>query len=294
MGLVGGRVAGGSGSLELVVLLVDAYNVLHVTGVLPPALAGIDLAGLAGLIGESRYGRARVVLVCDGAHRGVDEEILVGLEAVRGAGHGVRTVWAGPGRDADSLIEAYLASPGRRSGVVVVSSDRRLRRAAKRERVKWVDSAKFLAQVAADVERGGSSAGHGPARPRTPISGDAAEGWAERFGESYEAAVRMASGDERRRAELLSSAAGKAVSTAGRPPSGGAGEGKKRDSGSGEGGGDGVGGGGGREGKSGRDGDGGPALPRGEEVDPLILEALKEWPDALRLDDLDMERWLDR
>ena len=36
-------------------LLIDAYNVLHVVGVLPPDLAGIDLEELAILIAKSRF-----------------------------------------------------------------------------------------------------------------------------------------------------------------------------------------------------------------------------------------------
>ena len=46
--------------------LVDAYNVLHVVGVLPPELAGIDLEELAALLEGSRFGREEVLLICDG------------------------------------------------------------------------------------------------------------------------------------------------------------------------------------------------------------------------------------
>jgi hypothetical protein len=48
-------------------LLIDAFNVLHVTGVLPPHLAGLDVQGLVRLIGISRYARRKLLLVCDGA-----------------------------------------------------------------------------------------------------------------------------------------------------------------------------------------------------------------------------------
>ena len=47
-------------------LLVDTLNVLHVTGVLPPELAGPEPADLAAWIERSRYRRQKVSLVCDG------------------------------------------------------------------------------------------------------------------------------------------------------------------------------------------------------------------------------------
>ena len=50
-------------------ILIDANNTLHVTGVLPAEIAGVDEAGLASLIARSRYGRDVVCLVCDGAPR---------------------------------------------------------------------------------------------------------------------------------------------------------------------------------------------------------------------------------
>ncbi len=47
-------------------LVVDAYNVLHVTGVLPPEIAGLDLNGLADLIEASGLAKDEVWIVCDG------------------------------------------------------------------------------------------------------------------------------------------------------------------------------------------------------------------------------------
>ena len=36
-------------------IIVDTYNVLHVVGVLPPEIAGVDTAGLIELLARSRY-----------------------------------------------------------------------------------------------------------------------------------------------------------------------------------------------------------------------------------------------
>ena len=48
----------------------DAYNVLHVTGILPPEIAGPDLPALARLVARSRYTDRACWLVCDGAPPG--------------------------------------------------------------------------------------------------------------------------------------------------------------------------------------------------------------------------------
>ena len=47
-------------------VLIDTFNVLHVTGVLPPGLAGPDVTGLAALITTSRWKSAQIAMVCDG------------------------------------------------------------------------------------------------------------------------------------------------------------------------------------------------------------------------------------
>ena len=85
-------------------LLVDAYNVLHVVGVLPPDLAGIDLPELAELIGESRYRRDSTILVD-------------GVEKPTGGDPGSPFV-PGPGVKADDLIIRLVqrsSAPGSRS-----------------------------------------------------------------------------------------------------------------------------------------------------------------------------------
>ena len=48
-------------------VIVDAWNVLHVEGVLPPGLAGLDLSGLGRIMQATRWKASRSTLVCDGA-----------------------------------------------------------------------------------------------------------------------------------------------------------------------------------------------------------------------------------
>lgn len=134
-------------------LLVDTFNVLHVTGVLPPALAGLDVGELADLIRASRYGRQRVLLVCDGAApRGQRASSPPDGGPIRlPAGAGVHVVFAGGGQEADAAIEAILGREHFRGGSVV-SSDERVQRAARRARMGVLPSERFLRLLASDYE----------------------------------------------------------------------------------------------------------------------------------------------
>lgn len=146
-------------------LLIDTSNVLHVTGVLPSHLAGLDLPGLARLISTSRYSKRRAVLVSDGvgpraAVGGVSDD-----RSDDGAPQPVNTapsgrevagldvVYSGADREADDVIELLIARDSAPRRLLVVSTDRRLVRAAKRRRARSLTSEDFLRQIAGDSER---------------------------------------------------------------------------------------------------------------------------------------------
>lgn len=231
-------------------VLVDAFNVLHVTGVLPPDLAGPDVVGLGRLIAGSRFGRARVILVCDGIGPDNAADALPASVEIR---------FAGVRRDADTAIEDLIRSVGGGGGrnVLIVSSDHRLERAARRARARWLPSDVFLRQVAYDHERrAGSTGSRRPAaRPAftTALPPDPAERreWLRYFG----------IGPDDDLARLPASEVPSPRPTQQPPPP-----------------------------------DAAPPPPTDERaalaVDPVILEALKEWRGRLSLDDLDMSRWL--
>lgn len=132
-------------------LIVDAYNVLHVTGVLPPRLAGIGVPGLIRLMSHSRYRTRSMTLVCDGASGGRDSGLSMGP---------VRVLFSGRGREADDLIEGLIDRYGR-GGLTVISSDKRLRRAARRRGAESLESAAFLEHLVEDEAR--------PAREHLPV-----------------------------------------------------------------------------------------------------------------------------
>lgn len=154
-------------------LLVDAYNALHVTGVLPPHLAGLDAPALAELVGASRWGRGKALLVCDGTKP---------RRWPRSVG-GVELRFAGPGRDADTLIERLLRDSPDPRRITVVSSDQRLRRAAKRAGASSLTSEGFLAQLASDIDAPKARAASPAAgKPEVPLDPYALRRWLEEFG----------------------------------------------------------------------------------------------------------------
>lgn len=146
-------------------LLVDTSNVLHATGVLPQHLmgdgAGLDVPGLARLISTSRYGKRRAVLVCDGVGPSRANEPAVAAaadvpEATNTAPSGreiagLDVVYAGANQEADDVIELLLARDTAPRRILVVSTDRRLVRAARRRRAQSITSEAFLQHLASDA-----------------------------------------------------------------------------------------------------------------------------------------------
>lgn len=178
-------------------LLVDAYNVLHVTGVLPPHLAGLDAPSLAELIARSRAW-PDASLICDGVKpRGWPARV-----------EAVELRFAGPGRDADTLIERLIADAPDPRRLTVVSSDRRVKGAAKRARCKALSSEGFLRRLVDLIESPRVPAGSPAAgKPEVPLDAFALRRWLDEFGVSPEELRRMAG---EARAPLLRSGTGAA------------------------------------------------------------------------------------
>jgi len=125
-------------------LLVDTFNVLHQTGVLPPSLAGIDVAGLIDLVLASRYKRHRTRLVCDGSSKYAEDVGDIGNVSIEFSGHG---------RTADDVITHHIKRTHSPRQLIVVTSDREIQKAARRRRCEIVSSPAFLRQLASDFEK---------------------------------------------------------------------------------------------------------------------------------------------
>jgi hypothetical protein len=252
------------------VLLIDAYNVLH----LPEAqLQGADLAleDLCAMIGASRYAGSRVVLVCDGsppARLGAPHR-AGGAARVRVAG--VELVFSGPNRTADDEIEERLRT-GRGAGVTLVSDDRRLTRAASRSRARSLGSSAFLAHLIVD------RAGRRVPLPRfskdIPLDAYSVEHWRREFGLP---AVDPAAAVARAAGQGPAPAAPRPPETQREHPVRPHADHMKRKP------------------APQRDPAAREPTDAGLEslrADPLIREALEAWNGRLRLEDLDMRRWL--
>lgn len=165
-------------------LIIDAYNVLNVEGVLPAHLAAPDLVQLVALIRTSRYVSRRPLLVCDGHLSSVLRPHLAARAAGRATNvslDSVELVFSGAGEEADDVIERLLAHHSGSSKLLLVSSDRRLQRAARRAGGRFREASAFLADLAAD-----SSLPRPAGRPefarRTPLSQGETSFWMQQFG----------------------------------------------------------------------------------------------------------------
>lgn len=180
-------------------LVIDLFNVLHAVPKAARELGGwrgrgsVDIERLASLIAASRFAGEPVWLVCDGtgggrARRG-EEEL-----------GNVRVLYAGPGKDADSLIERILDDLercGKLGGLGVVSSDRRVQAAAVGVRVRWMTSEAFVRLLVDDAARAerarqGRTGGRPEFATRDKLDDQATAVWMREFG--FEAEDRRGSG----------------------------------------------------------------------------------------------------
>lgn len=267
-------------------LIVDVYNVLHVTGVLPPRLAGPGVPDLVRLISVSRYANRRLTLVCDGGQPG-------GVSGVRM--HTAHILYAGSHLEADDVIERLIERYHRGNSLDVVSTDRRLRRAASRRGANSITSERFLGHLVADESTPPPDRGH-HLRAQVPLDAFSVNQWIREFGLASAApATDRPAMSDRSQAPAprpLPAARPKRMAKAhprSSPPS--IGEKMRIDwptetaeHASPE-----------TTPLPGAPADKAASTPAedpgGTDLDPLLLAALEEWRDRLTLDDLDMQRW---
>ena len=272
-------------------LIVDAYNVLHADGVLPPHLEGGGVPGLIRLLAASRYARRRITLVCDGGASGSRSGVRI---------DGVYVLYSGHEAEADDLIETLIEKYHRGNPLDVVSTDRRLRKAARRVGAGSIRSEDFLARLAEDEARPKLLSGNA-LRKQVPLDAYSVRAWCREFGvpeaepETTETPVApvdspareappakpVRTKPPRRRAGPAASLGHSLGITLPNPPgtrpvaepvpiSDPIPESPPKSAPiSNE-----------------------PAPASLDEIDPLVLRALEEWRGRLDLDDLDMRRWM--
>lgn len=160
-------------------LLIDGYNLLHVTGIFgrtndPSALHGSRealLDYLAAAIDQKRRSQTTIVFDAAGAPPGLPKTVL----------HEGMTVHFARGYpDADAMIEELLERHAAPRSLLVVSGDHRVQRAARQRGAAWVDSDRWYSELRAEQARG-RQARDAPVKPAGAPSPAEVDYWVDKF-----------------------------------------------------------------------------------------------------------------
>jgi predicted RNA-binding protein with PIN domain len=161
-------------------LLIDGYNLLHVTSIFAGAGPGTELHRarlallefLAASLSERERRETTIVFDAAGAPPGLPRTLA----------HDAMTVhFARRHADADAMIEELLEQCAAPRALLVVSSDHRVQRAARRRGASFVDSERWYRNLLA--ARGGNEAAADdvPAKPMDQIASNDVEYWVGQF-----------------------------------------------------------------------------------------------------------------
>jgi uncharacterized protein len=162
-------------------LIIDGYNVLHEGGILdkgsgPKNLERARLA-LLNFMAESldplEISQTIVVFDSHDAPWGLPNKI---------EHRGLLVRFASRYPDADCLIEELILEDSSPRRLTVVSSDRRLQRAAKRRKAKAIDSEVWYKGLAQKRHARRQSTSLPPERPAVPLLAEDVEYWVRQFG----------------------------------------------------------------------------------------------------------------
>ena len=163
--------------------LIDGYNLLHVTGLFGRGADG-SLAGsrsallgfLAAALTPAECKKTMVVFDAAEAPPGLPSENVV---------HGIHIRFAKGYASADELLEEMIAANHTPKRLVVVSSDRRVQRAALKRRATPVDSHVWYAELAEklNTRRKGRKSPHEQEdiKPEGPLSPGEVAAWVQMF-----------------------------------------------------------------------------------------------------------------
>lgn len=164
-------------------LLIDGYNLLHAAGLARLRYGPGDLERarfrLVGMLGEklSEPEQMRCTVVFDAQNAPSD----VRREGRR---HEIRVQFAPPGQDADTVIEDLISKHPAAKQLIVVSSDHRLHKAAKRRGATPVDSERFWDRLQHRPDARTALVEPPAAAPKKPTpKSTATDAWLQEFGE---------------------------------------------------------------------------------------------------------------
>ncbi len=127
-------------------LIIDGYNLMHATGIARRQYAPGDLERcrnqfiniLSLAISEEQSARTIIVFDAFDAPSGLSRKYQI---------DGITILFAQPGHDADTVIEEMIEDHSSPRQVMVVSSDHRIQRAARKRRAQSIDSDLFLIEL---------------------------------------------------------------------------------------------------------------------------------------------------
>jgi len=162
-------------------LLIDGYNLLHVSGILgrnrgPGGLQASRLAllnFLAESLDPAELPRTTIVFDAGDPPWGMPRKVTH---------RGITVRFAARYESADDQIEELILKATDPRRLIVVSSDHRIQRAAKRRRAKAIDSDVWYAELIRVRRERLASSPEAPARPAVPLLEEDVNYWLRQFG----------------------------------------------------------------------------------------------------------------
>src|SRR4051812_1935195 len=163
-------------------LLIDGYNLLHVTAIFAEAGPGTELhrtrLALLKFLAASIHGRERhetaIVFDAAGAPPGLPRQMMH---------EGITVHFAARHSDADEMIEELLEECPAPRNLLVVSSDHRVQRAARHCGASFVDSDEWYRDVLARNRQRAAAADDGTTKPNDELTPEELNYWIRQFGE---------------------------------------------------------------------------------------------------------------
>jgi predicted RNA-binding protein with PIN domain len=161
-------------------ILIDGYNLLHVTDIFGAAGPGTDLHRtrlallnfLAAAISERERSRTTIVFDAAGAPPGLPRRI---------SHQGMTVHFAPRHSDADEMIEDLLEQHRSPKSLTVVSSDHRVQRAARGRGATFIDSGEWYTERRAEMRA--AEKARASAKPVGDVPADELQYWLRQFGE---------------------------------------------------------------------------------------------------------------
>jgi len=164
-------------------LLIDGYNLLHVSDIFGEEGAGTELHRsrlallnfLAAAIQRRERRQTTIVFDAAGAPPGLPQSM---------SHDGMTVHFARRHSDADEMIEELLETWAAPRALVVVSSDHRVQRAARRRGATFVDSEKWYADLRTAQKRRMAGPDEGRGKPANPSTPDDVAYWVDEFADA--------------------------------------------------------------------------------------------------------------